>query len=549
MQQQSSDEALELFQELAKRIYDHPHLSKEWQEASAEFPLSTKRTSVGARHRLLEWFLLERTSQALGVPPVAAWAPQSVEYGSGWGRLLDTLLGIFRRGPQVQEGPLTLEDMWSGRSILVDAWGEADWIHSDTLVVGRFLELSPGRYLPFAGVFTVKTPGLIEAVSRDLDRIRKADSRKRISQLECEYLFASLDPHSKPDSGSEENPHQRLQTLEAEIRNLLKGSGTWSLERLRTELQSTPVQDILNQLAFETQVDLEAMRRSLPDYLQALLASQSPGSLPTTPSSSNVYHSTMEEDGTKHNAIDVEAALNRFDTGRAAGKPLNILFEKLEKELGLEAGASETPEYADQETSQEVMGPDQLPSFALMLETFVWERSASQQPLEEREHQVIRSFVNFLDQQHPKGLDVRQLSAELVTAFFLKSDSQTQLAQFRHGLAAFLAWLEHEQEAPLNAFADRLLGDLGQRLEQIVVLNAQLARESRVADAVAQTIAIDPVRVPAENNEQALVVDIPEEHLSLIRPGDRLLGHWRNGQFALAGLLPSEALPESPPAN
>ena len=207
----ASNDLLEtLLGELESRAMSNPALAEEWREALLHFSPLGPDPSVLLRFR--EWFLLENSAIALGAPPAVAWAPNSLEPDEPWARLLDSFFGIFQCPAGAEEG--VLEDLWTGRPIRVDPWPEMAPSPDDSLWVGRFILATPDLHEPLPGLLGLSSPGLVSAVSRDLAAIRAENPRARISQKECENLFAPFTTASAQDSAGPSH--------EAEIAELLK---------------------------------------------------------------------------------------------------------------------------------------------------------------------------------------------------------------------------------------------------------------------------------------------------------------------------------------
>ena len=149
---------LALLQEMQERVLAHPGLHEEWGAAWKDF--HGGRPDPAAANRFAEWFLLERDSQALGSPPVVAWAPGGVKEDANWTRLLDSLLGIFRAVPGPEGEPLQLEDLWSGRTIAVIGLERREVSDSSILAVGRFVQADEFHHRPLPGLLLLSVEGL-----------------------------------------------------------------------------------------------------------------------------------------------------------------------------------------------------------------------------------------------------------------------------------------------------------------------------------------------------------------------------------------------------
>ncbi|TAH38466.1 MAG: hypothetical protein EYC70_03540 [Planctomycetota bacterium] len=512
-----------LLLDLEQRVLEDPVLCAEWDDAFAGF--AHGRHDPGLRDRFREWFLLERPSQALGAPPVVYWAPQSYDPDGAWARLLDSFLGAFRCSAAAMEGEMALEDLWSGRTILVRAPGAESWPDEDTLAVGRFVLGDDVYHEPLPGLLVVRAPGLVSALERDLAASRARNPRARLSQAEAERLFAPFLPAA---------PEAERAALEARLHALLSGQSLWTLPRVAEALRVQGAGEVLNQLAFDTDLDLEELRRLLPEY-ERLLADQAgdPGAEPAAGSGAEV----------PANRPTAAAALARFDAGKAQGQSLDQLFRDLESDLGL---PEDSTREGDPDAGFET--PVYVPDFGSWVDAYAWERKSTGEALTAGEEQVLREFTQFVRDAAPEGLDIRALSPRYGISFLLKAGAEGRLLQARAALEPFLAWAAREQEAPLQDFLEELRGPLAERLERWVACNQELAAAGRPATARARVVSSKPARVAAGSaggEDSAEVVGLPDSCAAALRPGDSLLGSWHDGRFHPSAILPREVFADA----
>ena len=101
----------------------------------------------------------------------------------------------------------------------------------------------------------------MRTVEADLALARHKQPRARLSQRECDALFANL---PDDETHAESDPVESVETLIAELENILTDAPGWDWGRVQGSLLEDGVAGTLDRLAFETQVDLEAARRVLP---------------------------------------------------------------------------------------------------------------------------------------------------------------------------------------------------------------------------------------------------------------------------------------------
>ena len=261
---------LELMTELEARVHTDPKLEAEWIGELERDPAALGQAQAQSRFR--EWFLLERDSETLGTSPLLAWSPSEIVADSAWARLLDNFLGIFKiAGTRRSEGREFLDvlDLWSGRlaHLPANVLAGGDGKDGDVLFVGRLVLADDEVHLPLPGMRLAHAPGLVEAVESDLALARHHQPRARLSQRECDALFAAI----PSGDGAELESTESLSELLAELDAVLQDAPGWDWDRIQDSLNQHGLTGTLDRLAFETVADLESLRRILP-----ALSSQTP---------------------------------------------------------------------------------------------------------------------------------------------------------------------------------------------------------------------------------------------------------------------------------
>lgn len=517
---------LKLLAELQARVHADPQLLKEWESALADDPAAV--TEARAHARFLEWFLLERVSDTLGTSPLQAFAPDELTEDSAWARLLDNFLGIFRiEGTRRVEGRefLDIVDLWSGRiaHLPVDVLaGDAEPNPANLLLVGRLVLADDEVHMPMPGLRLAQAPGLVAAVEADLALARHKQPRARLSQRECDALFTHL-----PDEASAEpEPVESTETLIAELENILAAAPGWDWGRIQDSLNADGLAGTLDRLAFETQVDLEAVRRVLP-----ALAAQAEAQAQQAPAAASA-------DG-ELSAGEAAAALEAYDQARAEGRSVADAFRELEESLGLEPGVSEEI-LPDVERDEDAVGPMAAAGLAAWIEAYQWENPG------EPAAPSLQDFATQAQLTAGKPLDAQDLSAQHVLPYLMASDCEASFRDRRDDLLGFLLWAAQEQDAPIAAALDDWANCEDERLPAIVRANAQWRAEGaewRNRQVIAE---LAPVRVIAEAEELAQVTGIPRDLEAWLRRGDLVLGTWQEGSFAAAAIVPGEAVPPAP---
>ena len=269
-----------LLDRLVSEVGKVPGLDEEFRRARTEFfgPRKPEPISVA---RFEEWFLFERRSPRLGDAPafVALAARIQPRVSAPIQELLDELAansyGVFELVSE--EGEVSARDLLSERQLSLDP-EQAELLEGAmdeaSVIVGRLFPSGRGSYLFGRGAVAVGG-GVAKALRGDLAMPGK-DRRQRISQLQMERLlfFDVGAPERSEGDPAESEPIERI---EAEVDQWLRESVTdgFGIEDLRERFLKSPtideaVEPTLEELAFETDADLDLGRRLLPSYYRAL---------------------------------------------------------------------------------------------------------------------------------------------------------------------------------------------------------------------------------------------------------------------------------------
>lgn len=349
-----SAQATEL--ELTKLLRDFvadPRLAAEWQRARREFfggdgrlPEVAEAAIVApAELRFAEWFLLERESDLRGDVP--AQLPRYAEVGE---RLLDSLSGVFL--VEVPTGAavaaLDLQD-----ETVLELVVPPGSLQGGDLLVGRLYGNGGARWTPSTAC-AVFRPGteIGRAFQRDL---QKLELDRRLQQVELEHLLLRRPDHQAgptaapvdgpaPDAtvgaalaGQDAGPHRAssdepgvpLEHLEADLERMLVEAGsdlsaTGLSQQLSLAVRPGPVVGpVLEQLAFDTAVDLDRLRELLVQIWNAHHRDELDDQLPLAPPAA-----PGETLG--------ERLVRTLDEGLARHRDVGELFAQLERMAGIE---------------------------------------------------------------------------------------------------------------------------------------------------------------------------------------------------------------------
>jgi hypothetical protein len=509
---------------LEDRVLAAPALAAEWAQAWSEWPAAEADARV--RERFREWFLLERESPALGMPPAAAWAPRELgeRDEDPWTRLLEAQFRVLRVDEGDAPGTAELTDLWSGMRF--EEVPLPDDVGAARLLLGRIAPsgVQGGRLL--AGWRSLADDVIADALAGDLARVRAEQPRARLSQRECEALLA---PHLAAASAAavEASDEERLQRLA----ELLRGAPGWTLARAVAVLEEGGAPALLERVAFESDLPLEPLRRLLSEWTAAQVAAQL-----RAPAHVAVDAPLRQE--------AVVQALAAYDRARAEGSSLDQAWQDLQDALDL----PDVAPIADEElwtASAEVepIGPGALPGLGFWMETWAWEREQAGRPAGEAERAAAAEFAQFVERLREGELDAAELSARDLWNFYATSADAVQLARRQHALADLIAWLRAEQGAFVAGDPQDWTAADRARLAASVELNARLRAQAVPIAVTTRLAAVEPARVATDHGDWVEVVGLGARGAPM-RPGDLVAGSWSAGSFRAAAWLPQPATGE-----
>lgn len=469
-----------------ERLLQHPAFATEVQRAQRQFfgPMAAAVPSLPQQQRFREWLLLERDSQTLGSQPWLLAAALQDE-----ALFEDSLAGLFlveqRSGRTAQ-----VRDLQDQQRL--DLISEEHDLQQGDMIVGRMYARGDGSLLPSAAVVVFR-PGtaLAQAFERDLERL---ELDRRLSQLEIEQLLlvhaARPQLASRHDEPTATAPPQ-LEHLEAELEKLLhQGGASYSATAISQVLQQAPrlgpaMGELLEQMAFDTRVDLDRVRAVLLQIWNVLHPEYQPGSAatPVPPADEDLG----------------DQLVRTLDDGLAKGRDLDDLFSELEQMAGLdpdeddgdlEPDGEEVEDWSaddddddlddddvDDDDPQlagagiaDLTGPQLVDldprngDLAPLVQEYLWETAQQQTPTA----RTLQTFVE-LQQQSPTphsdleaitGLDLNRVLLHVYLRSAPKERAGAVHAAFAV-LQQFYAWAESTQDfdlkAPLQACQDELV--------------------------------------------------------------------------------------------
>lgn len=387
-------------------VHASPPLRDELARSRSAFAGDREAEVDAGSRRHLEWFLFERPSESLEGVPVEVLQAAWHEACEGAERdLFEALLGSFSSAfvvETVEDAGLLVRDVFGlGQHVILEPDAAAGLVEGD-LLVGRVfpVETAPGErgMLLSPAVQCLRDATLVEALERDVERLRSTRRGVlRIQQRELEQMFFLVGgPSGEAPEGGDPRPAARAGLVEA---GLPEGRAQEVVDQVLAAT-GDPVTEILNDLAFHTQVDLEIARRALVELWAERNAVEpgadsgrasdgpaaaeaparrngqdaTPVALEGVPETASDSRAGSEGPATRRGPLQffgaarssppaaaeaeerpadalapgaVRAALESFDAGRAKGRDLEELFSQLESDLDLaDPGSGEDDEGA-----------------------------------------------------------------------------------------------------------------------------------------------------------------------------------------------------------
>jgi hypothetical protein len=541
------ERALELF---ATLVREDKNVAEQLEYARVEFfgPGSLGATDEAASQRFLEWFLFEHDNEALGGRPgrllMERWVERAeVDMLSLSTTIFDSIASVFEVSGVEETGVWVGDLAGSGEYPLVEPEAAGELAVGD-LVVGRIYAVGDGLFRASPASVCIRDATLARALRTDLSRARTARrGTSRMSQALLEQMF--FQGIAEAARGSE-NPSVVL----ARVRRWLLQHGLdeervdATLEALREEPYErdliAPGNDdavgrVLEFLAFETQLDLDTARRHLLDAWSALwrefpaaVDEDAPTRAAVTPASTR----PSDDD-----ARDPLPALDEFDRARAAGADLGALFDRLERDLGLET------EVADDDDT----APDFPGVVGAMVEEFLWEedREGVAEPLQRARTEVVLRKLASCVAHIGVFEELSAADVVLFTSCFLLEHGE--LVEAEDALVAldaverFCRWAQENHEVRVFDAVKDTLGSQRESLPRLVVANRQLA-SAEVATRVLVFEVTSPGPTTALRRESEQVdVELDAEVHQHLRSGDLVRATRDQGALRVLGCYPPES--------
>lgn len=464
---------------LADRLAAEPRLAAEVLRARRQFFGTGAGGAAGrgddaAEHRFVEWFLLERESETLGAVPCSV--PPFAEAATA---LQGSMAGVFLVQSSGPTGVFA-RDLQDDAVVELAVAGVT--MAPGDLLVGRLYPTAGERWLPSVAAPLLR-PGrdLAAAFGHDLDRL---GLERRLQQIELEHLLLRRSGSAAPADDAPQQPP--LEHLEADLERLLlaaraRHSATAISQQLaQVERPGQVVGPLLDQLAFETDVDLDRVRQILLEIWNAHRGGALGGTA-VRPSAGAVSRPPGETLG--------ERLARTLDEGLQQKRDVGELFAQLESMAGIDGDqddddpaeadeVDEVDEFDDGADDEENDGGDLAP----LIEEYLWETgrddTAAAPPLRLFGELQKNAPVPRTDLERIEGSDLMRLLLHV----YLRALPARRAADVREAFAElgrFYDWVAATQEIERRDVLQECRGALLDQLDRLQTAGEQLSSEAR----------------------------------------------------------------------
>jgi len=502
------------------------HLQAELQRARRQFfgandpsARDFRGDRPAAELRFAEWFALERESEVLGAVPIDV-----PKFARDLHLCGGSTAGVWLVRSVVDDD-VEAEDLQDGDTVDLDV--PRGSLQTGDLVVGRLFPHRDGTFTPSAAA-AVFRPGaeLAEAFRHDIANV---GLDRRLHQIELEHLLlrrAGQTPSPTADPSRDVPPSDvPLERLEAELATLLeKGSGTFRVETISQELADAerPGQvmgPLLERLAFETSVDLDAARRVMLQIWNARHADDATTETPDTPRGETLG----------------EQLVRTLDDGLRKKRDVDDLFAQLERMAGLEPGASDEGDNPfdhedgddDEEADDATAGPGDL---GPLVEEYLWETGRGDEPAAA----ALRVWAELQGNAAVPHTDLETVTSQdlmrLLLHRYLGAAPNARVTAVRGAfdeLQRFYEWARREQELELGPVVEQCRGGLVAEVERLQAAGLALSTADTGEPAPAifdvEEVRADGIGVRDDRSGHHWVT-MGKASTALLRAGDLLLG-------------------------
>ncbi len=539
---QDLERGLQTFQELAQRI---PELARELEESRSHYFASGQAERADkslADRRHLEWFLLERPSDHLGGVPCEVLASEWVERSGrttslGPEAFLQSLAGAFEVTASEPGRGLWARDLFGLGEYPIEEAEAAGEIRTGDLLVGRVFPIGDGVFRLSPAVSCFRNPDLVGAVRADIERLRGARRGVlRIQQIELERLFFGDAPIAGdvPEFDLEAERQRAHEALV--VAGLSAADSTRALELVRQAASEgrSVVTELLNELAFDTDADLDQARRTLVDLWAVETHGADLEPARTAQGATTGVATRSRRDEVESSPADVRAALEAFDAGRAEGQDLDALFAQLADDLGVDAPADEDVSGSLQDFPG-VLGA--------MVEEFLWDVAREQGDAHAARLEGLRRLSQygahiglFEDFRRREILDFA--GRWLLDEGELRGSEEAR--SVLDALRSFCAWCVERHGHEELASCDELLQALASSVPRHVLVRQEtLARDAEDTPWFVDGFELEDVLLTSDDGKRKRL-RVSESMRSLLRTGDVVHARPVDGSWRMSASYPAE---------
>jgi hypothetical protein len=488
-----SDPIEACFLALERAVERDPALSRELAASRDVFlpglegEAEGSREATLARRRMLEWFLLEKVRTAPEEARVTALLDRCAASTAGDAATVSRALAgshasVFEVTGVDPDGGVRLWDLAGLFEFLAIEPAGARVLEQGDLIAGRVFPIDASTCRISRAAVVWRNQRLLEAIRADLERAREAGppGRKgtlRLRQADLEAMF-HLHGHGTEAKGPREAGPSAPSAIDR-ARRLLAGAGVEpsevdSIFRILAaerpgERDLVPgllpgahdaLAAVLDELAFDTSIDLIAARKTLTAAWEELYAARMAPDEPEP----------LQEPGQQ--PADVASAVAAFDRRRSAGASLDETFRDLERDLGLADEPSEDEE--------DTPAPDFPGVVGAIVEEFLWEQQIEHGAETAERYAILKSLGRFAAGIGLlENLSARELSAyacHWVLAEREVADAESA-ARLVDALERFCAWAQETQEVPLQKTFGPVAASLRDSLPRLAEANRKCVRD------------------------------------------------------------------------
>lgn len=538
-----------------RALADH-RLAAEFHRARREFFGVDGHVAVRptAEMRFLEWFLLEQESLALAAIPIDVLKKVGDDDS-----LVSSAVGVYRV-EALSEERAEVRDLQDDE--MVDLLVPAGVMEPGDLVVGRIYPASRGTWQPSPAI-AIYRPGHVigEAFRRDVGRL---GLERRLSQIEIEKLLLQQATHNRelapmtdargPLPGAGASNHRQVERIEAELETVLAQGGA---PGLTTQISDSLAQStrmgvvtgpLLEQLAFETKVDLDRVRRLLLELWNAHHADATESTEPTT---ATVDALPVAEEAPGETLGQRLARV--LDEGLSQKRDVEDLFRQLEEMAGID-GEEDDEDDALVDAGRSILdaaeGIDvEAGDFAPLVTEYLWETQKAGTAAEA----TLQMWVGLQQNAAIPHLNLDDITAQdmmrLLLHCYLRAEPRARAAAVRSAFAEverFSQWAEATQELSISEALRGSRGALIEHLDRLQDLGVALSSAPQPGATAPGLLRVedtgaDGFGVRGDEGSHWILAD--KSAAQLVRQGDLLLASLvaKGNGHALSG--PVVALP------